>query len=116
MNGSHIAKKATVEKVLVKTLPEEFYPFFWDVQPEKLDVQRNASFIIERLLEIGDDAAIRWVLASYPMETIEGVVRDSRRLSKKTVRFWQLIFGLEDEEIRCLSAYYREVESPLWDF
>lgn len=69
-------KRRRWRKVLVKTLPEEFYPFFWDVQPEKLDVQRNASFIIERLLEIGDDAAIRWVLASYPMEAIEGVVRD----------------------------------------
>ena len=109
-------KRRRWRKVLVKTLPEEFYPFFWDVKKKKLDVQRNASFIIERLLEMGDDAAIRWVLATYPMEAIEGVVRDSRRLSKKTVRFWQLIFGLEDEEIRCLSAYYREVENPLWNF
>jgi hypothetical protein len=42
MNGSHIAKRQRWIKVLVKTLREEFYPFFWDLQPEKLDVQRNA--------------------------------------------------------------------------
>ena len=35
------------------TLPEEFKPFFWDTDFEKLDLKENASFIISRLYNKG---------------------------------------------------------------
>lgn len=97
-------------------IPRKLYRLFWDVRPEDLHKENDAFFIIERLLETGDDAAIRWVLTSYPEETIAHVVRNSRRLSRKTARFWQLFFRLKEEEVRCLSRYYRQVESPFWNY
>ncbi len=97
-------------------VPQQFYKFFWDVQPERLDVHMNAAFIMERLLEMGDDAAIVWLRANYPEKAIKEVVKNSRRLSRKTARFWQAFFGLKEEEVRCLSRSYRQVETPLWPY
>ncbi|MCL4514504.1 MAG: hypothetical protein M1379_02725 [Firmicutes bacterium] len=79
-------------------------------------MKRNATFIVERLLEMGDDAALHWVRANYAEETIKETVKNSRRLSRKTARFWQAFFGLEEEEVRCLSRSYRQAETPLWPY
>ncbi len=97
-------------------IPRKLYKFFWDVRPEKLNVQKNAAFILERLLEMGDDHAIAWVRAAYPEETIKEVVKNSRRLSRKTARFWQAFLGLEEGEVKCLSKSYRQAEKPLWPY
>ncbi len=97
-------------------IPRKFYKFFWDVQPEKLDIDRNAVFILERLLEMGDDDVIAWVRAAYPEETIKEVVRNSSRLSRKTARFWQVFLGLKEGEVKCLSRSYRQAEKPLWPY
>lgn len=97
-------------------LPPELSVFFWDVAPEKLNVQRDATFILERLLELGNDDAIRWIRTTYPEEAIKSVVKNSRRLSRKTARFWQVFLGLEEEEVKCLARSYRRPENQLWPY
>lgn len=101
---------------LPASIPQRFYALFWDVKSEQLDVQQHATFILERLLEMGDDAAVRWLWTTYPEETIRHVVRNSRRLSRKTARFWQVVFGLEEEDVRCLSRSYPQEERPIWPY
>jgi hypothetical protein len=97
-------------------LPQQFYPLFWDVEPEKLHARKDSIFILERLLEMGDDAALCWIRLNYPEETIREVVKNSRRLSRKTARFWQVFLQLKEEEVKCLSRSYRQAENPLWPY
>ncbi|MEW6229414.1 MAG: hypothetical protein AB1700_15215 [Bacillota bacterium] len=96
------------------TLPPSLNKFFWDVDPKAVDIDKNYFFVLERLLEEGDDAAIRWVMSYYGDGQRLEVVRNSRRLSRKTARLWQNYYGLGEEEVRCLSTSSRETGNPYW--
>jgi hypothetical protein len=82
-------------------IPEEFRPLFWDAAWESLDVRGHAAFIIERLLNEGDETHVRWIFRTYGARSVKAVVCESRRLSRKTARCWQSFFGLREEEMRC---------------
>jgi len=67
---------------------KELGRFFWDVEPQSLDLERHKTYIIERLLELGDEAAVRWLFATYPKDDIRAVLRASRSLTSKSRNFW----------------------------
>ncbi len=84
-------------------LPDFLRPFFWEVDFDSLRPDDWPDYIIERLLEYGDDRAIRWVRRTFGDEQVADVVRRSRRISRKTANFWAVILGIPRQEIRCLS-------------
>lgn len=65
----------------------------WDVDPKTVDEDAHARFLIERILEGGDDEQVRWMLARYPREQIAAVVTSSRGLSRKSARAWDALLG-----------------------
>jgi hypothetical protein len=85
------------------TLPPYLKRFFWEVDFDTIKLPRHETYVIERLLEYGNDDAIRWVKKTFPPETIAAVVRKSRVLSRRTANLWALVFGIPREEIRCFS-------------
>lgn len=87
-------------------LPEFLRPWFWDVEFHDIRLPERKTYVLERLLELGDDQAIRWVKASFVSQDIADVVRRSRRISPKTARFWSLVLDIPEEEIRCLSTRF----------
>lgn len=65
---------------------------FWDVNPEKIDVKKNARYIIERVLEFGDINEVGWALRHYPKSIIKKVMRLPRvQLSDKSKALWSLL-------------------------
>ncbi len=86
-------------------LPEFLRPLFWDAEWVSVDFHRNRTAIIERVLNLGDEAQLAWLKKSVPCEEIRAVVLSSRRLSKKTARCWQNYFGLREEEMRCFGMF-----------
>jgi len=90
-------------------IPASLAKFFWDTDIYALDENTYSTFIIERLLEYGDDEAIQWVRSVYTKEMIAQVVRTSRRLSRKTVNFWALYLGFPREETAVFSD-----PDPIW--
>jgi hypothetical protein len=80
-------------------IPEHLHQFFWEVDPKKLDDERNWRPVVTRLLEIGDDEAIDWVLKRYGRSGIEQVLRSRyiMELSPNTINFWWKILHLEGE-------------------
>ncbi|NLG79846.1 MAG: hypothetical protein GX492_08520 [Firmicutes bacterium] len=97
-------------------LPDFVHCFFWDVDPKKVDPDKYSFFVIERLLEEGDDAAIQWVMSYYTDEQRLEVVKNSRRLSRKTARLWQNYYNLPEEDVRCLSTPFRKTVDPFWPY
>ena len=75
-------------------IPQELERFFWNVDLKQLDTERNQRFVIERILEKGDDEAVRWLRAQYPEGALRGVVSESRRLSPKSRNYWGLTLHL----------------------
>jgi hypothetical protein len=79
--------------------------YFWDTDITLLDVDKNKVFIIERLLNTGDEKTLSWLFQNYTKDTIRESVAACRGLSIKTARCWQNYFKLKEEEMRCFGIF-----------
>ncbi|OHA19036.1 MAG: hypothetical protein A3C08_03560 [Candidatus Taylorbacteria bacterium RIFCSPHIGHO2_02_FULL_47_18] len=66
---------------------------FWDVDPKTIDIEKNARYIIERILDFGDDNEVRWMWNRYNHALIRDVVDRSRGLFPATRSFWNLMLS-----------------------
>jgi len=57
----------------------------------KLDLKKHQDYIIERLLEYGNEKAYKWVLNNFSFRKILGVINKSRKVSDKTKNFVKTI-------------------------
>mgnify|MGYP001558700992 CR=1 FL=1 len=91
-----------------KTDPKEvFNPvLFWDA--DEIDIERNASYIITRILDYGNEKDIKLLRGIYPDKKLIEVVRKSRVLMPQTGKFWAIYFNIPPMEIACLRAYYQK--------
>ena len=64
---------------------------FWDTNPEKIDLKKNAKYVIERVLDFGRDEEVRWLWSFYDKELIRDVVAKSRSLNPLTKALWTLL-------------------------
>jgi len=94
----------TVSENELRALPAFLRPYFWEVDFTRVRLPEHEVYVIERLLEYGDDQAIGWLRRAFAPESIARVVRRSRRLSRNTANLWSLLLGIPREEITCLST------------
>ena len=87
-------------------LPRAFARYFWDAEADQIDMRQHRRYIIERILEIGDLDALRWLFRTYTEGEIQAVVQQSRVLSRPAAVFWANFFGLNPEEIPCIQRHY----------
>lgn len=71
----------------------ELKKYFWDVDFDKINIEKNKRFILERILELGDENAVTWMKQSFSREDILNALKDNRRISKKSQIFWNLILS-----------------------
>lgn len=65
---------------------------FWDVDPETIDLEKNARYVIERILEFGRKDEISWMFKRYPREKIAEVLHLPRvQVGPKSRSLWELI-------------------------
>jgi hypothetical protein len=88
--------------------------FFRDVNPDKLDFGRDSNYIIGRLLETGDVAAVRWMLATFDHDSIRRVLKTKRALSRRSAVFWRHFFSIPENEIICLQKSSPSMPIALW--
>ena len=70
---------------------------FWDTNPKKIDVKKNARYIIERILKLGDFNDWRSLRNTYSMEDIKNVIMEKRvDLDPKSLNFWCHNFGIKE--------------------
>lgn len=75
-----------------KCVPGKYHYLFWDTDPNKIDLKKNARYIIERVLEAGGLDAIQWVQRLYPTKLIIETLEVSRKISPKSKNFWEIWF------------------------
>ncbi len=97
-------------------LPEYLNPFFWDVEATKIDPVKDYYFVIERLLEYGQDDVIKWLRKFYRDEDLIHVIKNSRKISKKTASLWRNYFNLPEEEIFCLHKSSPATGQSFWNY
>ncbi len=88
-----------------RDMPEEVLIFFWDVDLATLDLEDHKTFIAERVLNMGDEVALKWLWQKYGPRVIYDTVTTSRKLTLKTARCWQNYFNLKEEQMRCFSTF-----------
>lgn len=85
------------------TLPIDLRPLFWDVEAETFIPTAYPAYVVERVLELGDERATQWLRATFSSDTIIGVLRRSHRLSARSANFWALVFKVPRDEVNVLS-------------
>ena len=73
------------------TIPDHLRPFFWETEFSQISVNKNKPYIIERILELGNLSAVKWLFLNYTKNEIKEVLEKSRKVSAKSRNFWQLI-------------------------
>jgi hypothetical protein len=63
---------------------------FWDVG--QVDIRKNERFIIERILQYGDEADFCWAQKFYGLNKIKEVAMKGRSLDRKSYNFWRQYF------------------------
>ncbi|HRZ95623.1 MAG TPA: hypothetical protein P5262_03615 [Candidatus Moranbacteria bacterium] len=66
---------------------------FWDV--EGVDPQENEQFVIERILDFGDEKDFRWALKFYGEDRLKAAILKSRSITGKSLYFWCQFFNLK---------------------
>lgn len=64
---------------------------FWDVDPKTIDEKKHARYIIERILDFGNDKEVRWMWQHYNKNQIGDIVSKSRGLMPATKSLWTLL-------------------------
>lgn len=64
---------------------------FWDVDPKTINPKRHARYIIERILDFGNDEEVRWMWKTYSRSLIADVVKNSRVLQPQSRNLWRLL-------------------------
>ena len=77
---------------------------------------RISCYVVERLLELGDVPAVRWMLASFSPQEIIRVLETSRRLSTLSANFWALYFDVDKENVLCLSTRSLREQKTIWPY
>jgi hypothetical protein len=72
---------------------EPLKPFFWDIELEKIDIQQHKTYIIERILELGDGPAVQWLFSTYALPEIKESLKKSRNISPKSRNFWDIVLS-----------------------
>ncbi|MGH7596449.1 MAG: DUF6922 domain-containing protein [bacterium] len=97
-------------------IPKEWHRYFWEVNPEKVDTQEHAFYILGRILEYGDKEAVKNVRKIYGDRLIRKFLlsTNSRVLSNRTMKHWQTILKLRPEE--CTKISLIRSKNPTWNY
>lgn len=86
------------------------FPFhknlFWDIDIQKIDLQKSKNFIVERVLVRGGMSDVKKIFSLYQYEEIITAIRESKNLDKVTHNFCSNYFRIPKESMHAPSEYY----------
>ena len=97
-------------------LPKSLQRFFWDVTPADVDFKKQQDYVINRILEYGDPAALRWLFQAFPKNAIVETIKKSRQLSVKSVNFWVGFLNIDKSQVRCLQPQSQRNSQKIWPY
>jgi hypothetical protein len=76
----------------------------WDVDPDQLDLERHAGFVIRRVLERGTWTEWQSVRAHFGDDCILQEVQRMPRLAPKSLTFVAAVLGQQPESFPCFAS------------
>lgn len=74
---------------------------FWDVNLKKLDLEKNARFIIGRVLDFGNLEEWKTIKDFYGLEKIKKVVQEHVFPDARNRNFWSTILKIPFDKLKC---------------
>lgn len=86
----------------MKKLPHFLKQYFWDVNFEKIELETSKTFILKRVLDRGNDKALRWLFKQYSKEDVKQLLLTHKDLSPLTSNFWADYLNIDKGKIPSL--------------
>ena len=99
-----------------RKIPVFLKQYYSDVDFDKIDTAQSASDVIHRLLDRGNDKAIRWMFKTYSKDLITEVVTKRRGFSARTANFWADLLNIDKRKVVCLQKPYLKMRQQLWPY
>lgn len=100
----------------MEKLPTFLKKYFWEIDFDKLDTKERSTYVIERILEYGNEEAVRWLFKNYPQKLIKSVVCQTPTLSLAGASFWALVLDIPKSKVRCLQKSYQKLQRAIWPY
>jgi len=100
----------------MKKLPQFLKQYFWDVDFSKLDKKNYSQFIIERILEYGDEKAVKWLSQNFTKSEIKRTLTKRRNISPLSANYWSLILRVSKDQIPCLQKQSQKKLQETWPY
>lgn len=86
---------------------------FWEARPARLDVDRDADYVLARVLEFGGEVDVRWLVRHYGLDRIHVFLATSGHpeLTPRALSFWRAVLHAENETWRAPPAFRRSSSS-----
>ncbi|OGZ08627.1 MAG: hypothetical protein A3C93_01275 [Candidatus Lloydbacteria bacterium RIFCSPHIGHO2_02_FULL_54_17] len=83
------AKKKNNKSKKMGVAPIKFrQSLFWDVNPKTIDLKKHAPYLVERVVELGNDREANWLYHYYPHPLLRRIVKNSRALHPSSRALW----------------------------
>jgi hypothetical protein len=83
-------------------IPNHLQPLFWDVNLDGFTPGDYPEYTISRILELGDEQAVKWMKQTFPEGDIKRVIATDPALSRKSANFWASIYGIAPDDVAAL--------------
>ena len=97
-------------------LPSYVKKYFWDADVNKLDMPRQADYVIARLLQYGDIRSMRWLFRHTDKEDVRRAIINRRGIPARSLCFWTLFFNIPKHKVKCLSKSYQNRQKTIWPY
>ena len=97
-------------------IPKHLHKYFWDINPVKLTTAKYPEYVIERLLNLGDLEAVKWVWDTYGRRKITDVVKTGRQITPKTANFFIKLLALKPKEVFCFRRESQLRPNVIWPY
>lgn len=87
---------------MTSIIPTHLRLLFWDTNIDDLDPAAYPRYVIERVLEYGDEDAIAWMRSAFTRDQILEVLRTDRNLTPLSANFWAIFFGVSAADVAAL--------------
>lgn len=87
---------------------------FWDTDYDKLDWEKNARFIVERVLQMGNVEDFRQIKRYYGKKKLQELIKNIRYLDRKPMYFASVYFDIPLNDMRCFII--KQSNTIHWDY
>ena len=87
---------------------------FWDVDVKTIDNNKHASYIVERVLNMGTLEDFRLIKEFYGMPKIKRIIKKIRYMDDRLLNFCSIYFKISITNFRCYNT--KQLNQSHWNY